>query len=159
MNTLRSRPGGLAALVMLLVLALTACAPGTPDEDSWRGDASRSVGDVASAVQTAQLALEQSLDGHLHHAYLQTVLVDSERTGDMAAQKLSSVQPPDVEKQRAAEVDDQLQHATGLLQDARIAAVARDTGEYADLVRQLEQSANQLLELEATLEKPPEAAR
>ncbi len=137
---------------------VVGCAPGTPDEDSWRTDATRAVGDVASAVQTAQLAIEQSQDDRLHHAYLQTVLVDAERTGGIAAQGLSSVQPPDVERQRASDVDDQLDHATGLLQDARIAVVAHDTGKYADLARQLERAATGLQDLEADLEHPPRNA-
>ena len=146
-------------VALVVATVLTACAPGTPDADSGRGDATRSVGDVISAVQTAQLALKQSTEGNVHHAYLQTVLVDAERNGGMAAQKLSAVQPPEVEMRRASDVDDQLEQATGLLQDARIAAVAHHADEYADLVRQLEKTARQLMELETSLEKPPETAR
>ena len=97
-----------AALVAALLLAVTGCAPGTPDEDSWRYDATRAVGDVVSAVQTARLALKQSQEGRVHHAYLQAVLVDAERTGGMAAETLSSVQPPDVEHRRSSDVNDQL---------------------------------------------------
>ena len=147
-----------AALVAALILAVTGCAPGTPDEDSWRYDARRAVGDVVSAVQTARLVLMQSQEGRVHHAYLQNVLVDAERTGGLAAETLSSVQPPEVEHRRSSDVNDQLEKATGLLTDARIAAVAHHTGEYADLVSQLEQEAEDLLELESTLEHPPEEA-
>jgi hypothetical protein len=141
-----------------LVLAVAACAPGTPDEDSWRDDATRSVGDVASAVQTARLALEQSGRGRLPDAYLQTVLVDAERTGGMAAEKLSSVQPPDVERRRSGDVLDRLDQATGLLTEARIAVVAHDTGEFADLAHRLHTTATDLHSLEAALEHPPEEA-
>jgi hypothetical protein len=156
MNTFRVR---LAALVATLLLAVTGCAPGTPDEDSWRYDARRAVGDVVSSVQTARLVLTQSQEGRVHHAYLQNVLVDSERTGGLAAETLSSVQPPDVERQRSSDVNDQLEMATGLLTDARIAAVAHDTGEYAGLVTELEQTAKDLLDLESALEHPPGDAR
>ena len=103
--TTRAKAIGTAAV---LLLAMVGCAPGTPDEDSWRADATRAVGDVASAVQTAQLALAQSEAGHLSHAYLQSVLVDAERTGGMAAQTLSSVQPPDGERERSSDVLDTL---------------------------------------------------
>ena len=153
-----TRVSGLAAAVVL-VAALVGCAPGTPDEDSWRDDATRSVGDVVSATQAARLALEQSDKGHLHHAYLQVVLVDAERTGGMAAEALSSVQPPDVEKQRSSDVSDQLEKATGLLTDARIAVVAHDSGEYAGLAQQLKATAEGLMDLESALAHPPEAAR
>ncbi|MBF4769894.1 hypothetical protein ISU10_19150 [Nocardioides agariphilus] len=151
----------LARLVAATVVAaaLTGCAPGTPDEDSWRGDATRAVGDVASAVQTARIALEASQQDHLHHAYLQAVLVDAERTGGLAADALSSVQPPDIERRRSSDVDDQLEQATGLLQEARIAVVAHDTGEYADLVDRLERTASSLQQLETDLEAPPGDAR
>jgi hypothetical protein len=149
----------LSGLALLLVLALCGCAPGTPHEDSWRYDATRAVGDVASAVQTAQLALEQSRRDHLPHAYLQTVLVDAEKNGGMAAQKITSVQPPDVEIRRAGDVGDRLDQANGLLTDARIAVVAHDTGQYADLAAQLRKVAGNLQTLEAALEHPPEEAQ
>jgi hypothetical protein len=156
MNSFR---GHAAVLVAALLLAVAGCAPGTPDEDSWRYDARRAVGDVVSAVQTARLVLMQSEEGRVHHAYLQNVLVDAERTGGLAAETLSSVQPPEVEHRRASDVNDQLEEATGLLTDARIAAVAHHTWEYADLVTQLAQQAEDLLRLESTLEHPPEEAR
>ncbi len=146
-------------LAAALLLGLTGCAPGTPDEDSWRYDARRAVGDVVSAVQTARLVLTQSEEGRVHHAYLQSVLVDAERLGGLAAETLSSVQPPDVEKRRSSDVDDRLDQATGLLTDARIAVVAHDTDEYADLVTQLERTADELLDLESALEHPPVEAR
>ena len=155
MSQLRIRT---VALAMVVVVTLVGCAPGTPDEDSWRDDATRAVGDVVSAVQTARLVLSQSQQGRVHHAYLQSVLVDAERTGGLAAETLSSVQPPDVELRRSSDVNDQLEKATGLLTDARIAVVAHDTGEYADLVADLKQTAEDLLGLEAALEHPPEEA-
>ena len=147
-----------ATVAAVLLLALTGCAPGTPDEDSWRYDARRAVGDVVSAVQTARLVLTQSQEDRVHHAYLQTVLVDAERLGGLAAGTLSSVQPPDVEHRRSSDVGDKLEQATGLLTDARIAVVAHDTDEYADLVMQLERTAEELLDLESALEHPPEEA-
>ncbi len=133
---------------------LVGCAPGTPDEDSWRGDATRAVGDVAGAVQTARLALAESQEDHLPHAYLQAVLVDAERNGGKAAQTLSSVQPPDPERRRSADVTDRLDRATGLLTEARIAVVAHDTDEYGDLVAELRNTARDLVALEAELEHP-----
>jgi hypothetical protein len=147
-----------AGAALLVALVLTGCAPGTPDEDSWRDDATRAVGDVVSAVQSAQLALEQSRRGRLHDAYLQAVLVDAERNGGKAAETLSSVQPPEVEVRRSSDVSDQLDQATGLLTDARIAVVAGHTDEYADLVRDLRKAAQGLLDLESALEHPPREA-
>jgi len=148
---------GTRATVAAVVLLLTVvgCAPGTPDEDSWRSDATRAVGDVSSAVQTAQLALAESQSGHLPHAYLQSVLVDAERISGMAAQTLSSVQPPELERQRSSDVVDALDEATGLVTDARIAVVAGDSEQYGDLVTDLRRTAEDLQHLESTLEHPP----
>ncbi len=152
---MRTRWGSTLALVLLSILCAAGCAPGTPDEDSWRDDATRAVSDVLSAVQTAQLAMAQSQRGRLPHAYLQTVLVDAERTGGMAAEKLSSVQPPDIERHRSADVTDRLDQATGLVTDARVAVVAGDEAQYADLVRELRRAAEELTRLESALSHPP----
>ena len=50
---------------------MSACAPGTPDEDSWRIDAQRAVSDASSAVQTVALALRQSDRGRVFDRYLE----------------------------------------------------------------------------------------
>ena len=80
--------------------------------------------------------------------------MDAERNGGKAAQTLSSVQPPDAERRRSADVTDRLERATGLLTDARIAVVAHDTDEYGDLVAELRNTARDLVALEAELEHP-----
>jgi hypothetical protein len=143
---------------MVVAVAMTACAPGTPDEDSWRGDATRAVGDVASAVQTVRLSLSLARHDRIPHAYLQTVLVDAETNAGKSAQKLSAVQPPDVERQRASDVNDALEQATGLLTDARIAVVADQPDQYAQLERQLTKINHDLTGIEGGLEHPPEGA-
>ena len=146
------------ALAALLLLALPACAPGTPDEDSWRGDASRAVGDVASAVQTARLGLTLARRDRVPHAYLQTVVVEAETNAGKSAEKLSAVQPPAVERRRASEVSDRLQQATDLLTETRIAVVDGDEDAYADLAAGLAGIAGDLSTVEDALEHPPSEA-
>ena len=83
------------------------------------------------------------------------MLVDAERNGGMAAQTLSSVQPPDGERLRS--VGRHRPRSTrrpGSLTDARIAVVAHDTDEYGDLVADLRRTAEDLWRLEAELEHP-----
>ncbi len=145
-------------MVVALALLTVGCAPGTPDEDSWRGDATRAVGDVASAAQSARLALSLARRDRVPHTYLQTVLVDAERTAGSAAQKLSAVQPPDVERPRASDVDDELDQVVGTITEARIAVVSGDTGEYADLVTRLARMVDDLSGLETDLGHPPAGA-
>jgi hypothetical protein len=146
------------ALVALALLTLPACAPGTPDEDSWRGDATRAVGDVSSAVQTARLGLTLARHDRVPHAYLQTVVVEAETNGGMSAEKLSAVQPPAIERRRASDVSDRLQQATDLLTSTRIAVVDGDENRYADLAGQLAGVAKDLSTLEDALAHPPSEA-
>jgi hypothetical protein len=141
-----------------ILVALTACAPGTPDEDSWRGDATRAVGDVASAVQTARLGLSLARRDRVPHAYLQTVVVEAETNGGLSAEKLSAVQPPPVERRRASDVSDLLQQAIDLLTETRIAVVDGDEALYADLAGRLATAADDLGTLEDALDHPPSEA-
>jgi hypothetical protein len=150
----------LAALVAIALVSavVTGCAPGTPDEDSWRGDATRAVGDVASAAQSARLGLSLARRDRLPHTYVQTVMVDAERTAGMSAQTLSAEQPPDVELPRAAQVNDRLAQVVGVITEARIAVVAGDSGEFADLEQKLSTMADDLSGLEGALSQPPAEA-
>jgi hypothetical protein len=147
-----------AGAATVAVLALTGCAPGTPDEDSWRGDATRAVGDVASAVQTASLGLTLARRDRVPHAYLQTVLVEAETNAGKSAEALSAVQPPAVERRRASDVSDELQTATDLLTATRIAVVDGDETRYADLAGRLAHVADDLSTLEDALLHPPSEA-
>jgi len=148
-----SRRTALLALVAVPVAA--GCAPSTPDIDSWRLHARRAVSDVLSSVQTSRLALEQALDGTLFDAYVQTLTVDAEEAGSSAADKLAAEQPPVPEQKRFTVVTGRLDEATGLLADARIAAVDGRTGDYPDLVERLHSTAARLDTLEQDLHHPP----
>ena len=137
------------------VLALTCCAPGTPDADSWRIDAQRSLGDAASAASAAQVALQQHGDGRLFDAYLQTVLVDAEEAASAAADTLGGTQPPVSERDRYDAVTSQLDSAAGLLSTARTAVVDGETRQYDRLAARLAKAVDALHDLESDLEHPP----
>ena len=144
----------LLAVVPGVLLAVTACAPGTPDEDSWRVDALRAVGDVSSSVGTMRLALEHR--GDLFHPYLEAVAVRSEDSASASAQKLSSRQPPDAYLSRYETVTDALDAANSLLSDVRIAVVRRHPQAYADLLSQLGRTDHRLSTLEDDLRALPD---
>jgi hypothetical protein len=142
-----------AMSALVVTLTVGACAPGTPDDDSWRDDAVRATGDVGSAVSTMELALRQRRQ--LFPNYLQTVAVDSEDSAGKAATRLEGVQPPDVELDRNDKVTSAIDDATSLLTDVRIAVVR---GAPLDpFIKQLSQSADQLQQLETSLHEPPSA--
>jgi len=138
----------------LLALAMAACAPGTPDEDSWRVDALRSIGDVSSSVSTMQLALQHH--DRLFGPYLQTVAVEAEDAAGTAATKLSAVQPPDPYLGRSDTVTSALDDADSLLTDARIAVVRRNTAAYAGLIAKLKKSSDRLSSLEDRIRALPD---
>lgn len=146
-----------ALLAFVAVPVAAGCAPSTPDTDSWRLHARRAVADVLSSVQTSRLALEQALDDNLFDSYVQTLTVDAETTGSSAAEKFAGEQPPAPELKRFTVVTGQLDEATGLLGDARIAAVAGRTEEYSGLIKELHSSAARLDGLEQDLRHPPES--
>lgn len=148
------RTAATTALAAALLLATAGCAPGTPDEDSYRDDALRVTGDVASAVATLELALQHR--DRLYGNYLQTVAVEAEETADKAATRLEGVQPPEPELERNDDVTSALDDATSLLTDVRIAIVRGAPVErYLD---RLSKTADRLDRLESSLHRPPAAS-
>ncbi|HEU4812600.1 MAG TPA: hypothetical protein VFT00_10720 [Nocardioides sp.] len=145
-----------AALAQLALL--TACAPGTPDEGSWRLDARHAVSDVSSQTAAVKLALDQERRGHVFARYLQTVAVEAEENAGASSEKFSATQPPAAETSRYSRVTDELERDTGLLADVRIAVVARRESEYAALAHQLAAASERLATLERELEHAPGAA-
>jgi hypothetical protein len=137
------------------MLSLTGCAPGTPDGDSWRIDAQRAVADASSAVHTAELALRQHVKGRVFDRYLQTVLVDAEKSVGKAGDAISTKQPPRAEQERYQTVTGQIDEAGSLVSTARIAVVDRDTERYDALADRLGKAGQALLKLEDDLEHPP----
>jgi hypothetical protein len=149
-----------AATGLVVLVALTAgCAPGTPDGDSWRIDAQRSVSDASSSVQTAELALRQNRHGRVFDHYLQTVLVEAEKGVGKAGDSIGSRQPPRAEEQRYQTVTSQIDEAASLVSTARIAVVDRDSDRYDALADRLEKAADALKQLEDDLQHPPEAQK
>jgi len=133
---------------------MSACAPGTPDEDSWRVDALRSIGDVSSAVSSVQLALQHH--DRLFGPYLQTVAVQAEDSAGTASTKLSAVQPPEPYQGRSDTVTSALDDADSLLTDARIAVVRRDDSAYAGLIQRLTKTSDRLSRLENRIRALPD---
>jgi hypothetical protein len=143
-----------AAACGLVAAVTTGCAPGTPDDDSWRDDAVRVTGDVGSAVSTLELALRQRTN--LFGTYLQTVAVDAEESAGKAAKRLEGVQPPAAEIDRNEDVSSTLDDATSLITDVRIAIVSG--APLKPFIDKLSSTADQLDQLETSLHQPPAAS-
>lgn len=87
-------------LAIACLLLATACAPGTPDKDSWRLDARHAVSGVSSQIAAVRLALDQDRRGHVFVRYLQTVAVEAEKNARVSPEKFSATQPPAAETSR-----------------------------------------------------------
>jgi hypothetical protein len=144
-----------AAALALVVAVSAACAPGTPDGDSWRIDAQRSVSDAAAQVHTAELALRLHGRGRVFDRYLQTVLLDAEKGVGTASDAIGAKQPPQAERERYETVTGQLEEAAGLVATTRIAVVDRETDRYDALADRLSDAGHALLQLEEDLQHPP----
>lgn len=136
-------------------LLLVACAPGTPDEDSWRIDAQRALSDASAAVLTAELALQQHEDARLYDRYLQTVVGDAEKAVGAAGDRIGRGQPPLAERERYNAVTGQIDAAEDLVTRVRIAVVDGETHRYDSLASRLADAADALRSLESDLEHPP----
>jgi len=147
---------GLVVLAVVGLQTVVGCAPGTPDGDSWRIDAQRAVSDASSAVQSAELALNQSSEDRVFDRYLQTVVLDSEKALGAAGDHIAARQPPRSERERYDAVTGQIDAAADLVSAARIAVVDGETYRYDGLAKSLADAAEALQSLETDLEHPPE---
>src|SRR3954465_15559232 len=135
--------------------ALSGCAPGTPDGDSWRIDAQRAVSEASSAVLTAELALRQNDHRRVFDHSPQPVLGRPEKAVSKAGGTIGSEQPPRAERERSDTVTGQIDQAAGLVTTARIAAGDHESDRYPGLADRLAAAAAALQKLEDDLQHPP----
>jgi hypothetical protein len=128
--------------VMLLVGACTGPVRSSPVYESKAGQTAEA---VASAVQTALLAVDAAKDDKAYGRYLTQVLVEAEEDAGSAQGTFDDIQPPD---DRADELrshlDELLGEATGTLADLRIAARRGRFAELPELARPLPEVAAEL---------------
>jgi hypothetical protein len=113
---------------MLLAGACTGPVRSTPVYESKAG---QTAAVVASAVQTALLAVDAAKDDKAYGRYLTQVLVEAEEDAGSAQGTFDAIQPPDdrADELRAS-LDDLLTEATDTLAHLRIAA---RRGRFAEL--------------------------
>jgi hypothetical protein len=114
---------------MLLVMgACTGPVRSFPVYESKAGDTAEV---VASAVETARLAVDAARDNKAHGRYLTQVLVEAEEDAGSAQGTFDGIQPPDRQADELRDrLDELLTEATGTLAELRIAA---RRGELAEL--------------------------
>lgn len=136
------------------VLALTACAPQSPDRSSWTDQAHTAVEDVASEVATVQLLLRLVGEGKVPGKYQQVVSQDSETAVGETLASFGGEQPPPADDDLYRRTTGALSDASDLLADVRIALVRRDTGAYPAMRDELDALQERLSGLTNDLEGP-----
>jgi hypothetical protein len=128
--------------VMLLVGGCTGPVRSSPVYESKAGQTAEV---VASAVQTALLAVDAAEDGKAYGRYLTQVLVEAEEDAGAAQGTFDGIQPPDDRADELrARLDELLGDATDTLADLRIAARRGRFAELPELARPLPEVAAKL---------------
>jgi hypothetical protein len=132
------------ALVLVLVV-VGACTGPVRSSSVYESKAGRTAEVVASAVETARLAVDAAEGGKAYGRYLSQLLVEAEEEAGAAQGTFDAIQPPD---QRADELrghlDELLAEATDTLAELRIAARRGRLAELAELAGPLAEVADQL---------------
>ena len=156
---MRDRVGLVAIVIVVAVaLALSGCAPQSPDHSSWTDQARQAVDDTASEVATVALLLRLQDDRKVPGKYQQVVAQDSETAAGEILAKFGGEQPEPRDDETYGRLTGLMSDASDLLADVRIAIVRRDEGAYPSLLRQLDELHRDLLDASASLAAPDAGA-
>ena len=140
-----SRAGAAARLVVVAVLAGSACVGPSRTDDDFSLKAASTAEQVESAVQTGRLAAKAAQGGRATVNYLSVLISEAEDDADSAVSQFDSIQPPSERADLVRdELDELLDIATTQLGDLRIAIRRSDADAVAAMARPLSDIADQL---------------
>lgn len=143
----RSGGGGLVALLASLMMLLGGCVLSAPSAADFEQDAAQALDDLASAVATVKIVLEQHRTERMFAASTVVMLTESEEAGEKAVQDLAALQPPAGLHETYGQITAALQDGADLLTEVRIAAVAVDTAALQQLSAELANKRAELSDL------------
>jgi hypothetical protein len=130
---------------LALLLLLGACTGPVRSANVYESKAGATAETVASAVETARLAVQAGSQGKAFGRYLTQLLVEAERDAGAAQGTFDAIQPPDRRADELrAQLDELLGQATDTLAELRIAARRGDTAELDKPAAPLEELAGKL---------------
>jgi hypothetical protein len=130
---------------LAILLLLGACTGPVRSANVYESKAGDTAAAVASAVETAGLAVDAAREGKAHGRYLTQVLLEAEEDADSAQGVFDGIQPPDRQADELRDrLDKLLAEATGTLADLRIAARRGELAELPELAAPLAEVADQL---------------
>jgi hypothetical protein len=128
-----------------VLLLVGACTGPVRSSGVYESKAGQTAEAVASAVQTAALAVDAARGDKAYGRYLTQVLVEAEEDAGSAQGTFDGIQPPDRRADELrARLDDLLTQATGTLADLRVAARRGRLAELPELARPLPELAGRL---------------
>jgi hypothetical protein len=129
----------------LAILLLGACTGPVRSADVYASKAGETAEAVASAVETAGLAVDAAREGKAHGRYLTQVLVEAEEDAGSAQGTFDGIQPPDQRADALRDrLDELLTEATGTLAELRIAARRGERAGLPELAAPLNKVADEL---------------
>ena len=130
---------------LAILLLLGACTGPVRSANVYESKAGETAAAVASAVETARLAVDAAREGKAHGRYLTQVLVEAEEDAGSAQGVFDGIQPPDRQADELRDrLDELLTEATGTLAELRIAARRGELAELPELAAPLTEVADQL---------------
>jgi len=128
-----------------LVLVVAACTGPVRSANVYESKAGETAEAVASAVETARLAVDAAREGKAHGRYLTQVLVEAEEDAGSAEGVFDGIQPPHRQADELRDrLDELLTEATGTLAELRIAARRGELTELPELAAPLTEVAEGL---------------
>lgn len=91
----RSGAACLAAVLAVLLAAVSGCVVPARDAGAFRANAKAALGSAVSEARTGALVLEARLDGNATNAYADTVITEAESAIGPIEDSFGNVDPPD----------------------------------------------------------------
>jgi hypothetical protein len=130
---------------LAIVLLLGACTGPVRSTSVYESKAGATAETVASAVETARLAVDAAGQDKAFGRYLAQVLAEAEEDADAAQGTFDAIQPPDGRADELRDhLDELLSRASDTLTELRIAARRGDTAELAGPAAALAELADRL---------------
>jgi hypothetical protein len=118
---------------LAILLLLGACTGPVRSTNVYESKAGATAETVASAVETARLAVDAAGQDKAFGRYLAQVLAEAEEDADAAQGTFDAIQPPDGRADELrSHLDELLGRASDTLAELRIAARRGDTAELAE---------------------------
>jgi hypothetical protein len=130
---------------LAIVLLLGACTGPVRSTNVYESKAGATAETVASAVETARLAVDAAGQDKAFGRYLAQVLAEAEEDADAAQGTFDAIQPPDGRADELRDhLDELLSRASDTLAELRIGARRGDTAELAGPAAALAELADRL---------------